>query len=170
MQAPAHDLTPEPHFERMAALIRAVLGTTGQRVQTGEVEGAYCPGSYDLSIDGLKFCGIAQRRLSRAVIVQAFVLTEGSGCSYGEAARDFYRMAGKGAPADAFPRVVPERMASLSELGMSGGVDAFVGRVRDVLAGLGTVEEMSACPASLEADAKRSLASLKERNGNVGLL
>jgi octanoyl-[GcvH]:protein N-octanoyltransferase len=169
MPAPAHDLTPEPHFERMAALIREALGTTGKRVQTGEVEGAYCPGSYDLSIDGFKFCGIAQRRLTRAVIVQAFVLTEGSGRTYGEAARDFYRMAGEGAPAGAFPRVVPERMASLSELGVRGGAGAFAGRVRDVLAGLGTVEEMNACPASLEADAKRSLAALRARNGSVGL-
>jgi octanoyl-[GcvH]:protein N-octanoyltransferase len=169
MPASAHDLNPDPHFESMAALIREAVGTTGKRVQTGEVEGAYCPGSYDLSIDGFKFCGIAQRRLTRAVVVQAFVLTEGSGRTYGEAARAFYRIAGDGAPASAFPHVVPERMASLSELGVCGGVSAFAGRVRDVLAGLGKLEEMNACPSLLEEEAKRSLAALKARNGNVGV-
>ena len=41
----------------MVELIREALRGTGQNVDTGEIAGAFCPGTFDLSIGGLKFCG-----------------------------------------------------------------------------------------------------------------
>lgn len=164
----SHDLNPALHFESMVELIRMAVQDQGHLVQTGEVEGAYCPGSYDLSLNGFKFCGIAQRRLSRAVAVQAFVLTEGSGRSYGEVARSFYGIAGEGAKPTDFPQVVPQRMATLDELGVSGGAMGFARRIREALAGSGTTEIMGECPWWLKEETGKSLEMLKARNGNVG--
>ncbi|MBD3920615.1 lipoate--protein ligase family protein [Paenibacillus sp. PR3] len=85
-------------FERMYELISLALSFTGSRVDKGEIAGAYCPGDYDLSIDGRKFCGIAQRRQAKALIVQAFVVAEGSGSERAALVRAFYdAAAGTGA-------------------------------------------------------------------------
>jgi octanoyl-[GcvH]:protein N-octanoyltransferase len=77
-------------FERMYELIALALSFTGCRVDKGEIAGAYCPGDYDLSVDGRKFCGIAQRRQAKALIVQAFVVAEGSGSERAAMVRAFY--------------------------------------------------------------------------------
>jgi octanoyl-[GcvH]:protein N-octanoyltransferase len=103
-------------FELMYRLIGAALKRAGASVSKGEIAGSYCPGEYDVSIGGRKFCGIAQRRQQHAFVVQAFVVVEGSGAGRAAVAREFYRKAAKGAAPDYFPDVVPERMASLSEL------------------------------------------------------
>jgi octanoyl-[GcvH]:protein N-octanoyltransferase len=115
-------------FERMYALIYgAVASAFGCSVNKGEVEGSYCPGDYDLHIDGFKFCGIAQRRQVKAMVIQAFVIVEGSGAARASMVRDFYKRAGKGADPGTFPNVIPESMSSLQERSAAklGGADAF---------------------------------------------
>jgi octanoyl-[GcvH]:protein N-octanoyltransferase len=102
-------------FERMYALISRTLGGFGATVNKGEVEGSYCPGDYDLHIDGLKFCGIAQRRQVKAMIIQAFVLAGGSGIARAELVKAFYERAGVGAKPGAYPLIVPSTMSSLEE-------------------------------------------------------
>ncbi|MFX3636498.1 MAG: biotin/lipoate A/B protein ligase family protein [Candidatus Pristimantibacillus sp.] len=103
-------------FERMYGLIRHALRNTGFDVDKGEIAGAYCPGDFDLSIGGLKFCGIAQRRQAHAFIIQAFVIAEGSGQERAQLVRTFYeRAAAGGEPAD-YPMVTDSSTASLEEL------------------------------------------------------
>src|SRR5690606_33347425 len=53
-------------FRLMAEVLGKTLRPFGIRFDAGEVAGSYCPGEFDLSIGGRKFCGIAQRRLLRA--------------------------------------------------------------------------------------------------------
>lgn len=104
-------------FQLMYELISTALQDTGVQVDKGEVAGAYCPGDYDLSIGGRKFCGIAQRRLSKAYIVQAFVNAGGSGEERGHLVRQFYdTAAGGSAHGISYPQVHAETMGSLEEL------------------------------------------------------
>jgi octanoyl-[GcvH]:protein N-octanoyltransferase len=114
-------------FERMYSLIRRTLSAFGCEITRGEVAGSYCPGDYDLQVDGLKFCGIAQRRQVRAMIIQAFVIAEGSGSERAELVKAFYDRAGVGAEPEDYPFVRPEVMTSLQERGIVGvnGVEAF---------------------------------------------
>ncbi len=113
-------------FERMYALIRRTLEVFDCTVKKGEILGSYCPGDYDLHIGGYKFCGIAQRRQVRAMIIQAFVLVEGSGAARAELVKAFYERAGVGAEPDAYPKIVPASMVSLQEKGAKlGAVGAF---------------------------------------------
>ena len=82
-------------------IIRAVASLEPKRlrVDIGEIAGAYCPGDYDLSVDGRKFCGIAQRRLTNASLLQAFIDVEGDGAARAREAASFYRhAAGSGEP------------------------------------------------------------------------
>lgn len=113
---PAEDAFADIHagYRTMAEFIRLMLEPYGVRVETGEVAGSYCPGDFDVSIDGRKFGGLAQRRRRGAVAVQAFLLADGSGSARAELVRGFYDKAA--CPNDTFPFVCPETVASLSEL------------------------------------------------------
>lgn len=113
-------------FRMMAELIAEAAGEWTSGTRAGEVEGAYCPGEYDLSIGGRKFCGIAQRRQLRAYVVSAFIVVEGSGTRLGQVAREFYRLAAGEAPHGDGLQVLPETMASLQELAGVPSADAFV--------------------------------------------
>lgn len=107
-------------FARMADLIKRAMAGYGLTVRHGEVEGSYCPGEYDLHIDGFKFCGIAQRRQVKAMIVTAFVNVAGSGDARAAQVRAFYDVAGVGAEPGAYPDVVAGRVTSLEERGFAG--------------------------------------------------
>lgn len=162
-------------FERMYGLIRHALKETGCRVDKGEVQGAYCPGDFDLSINGFKFCGIAQRRQTQAYIVQAFIVAEGSGQERASLVRSFYERAANRAGAGVYPEVTDESTASLeqlTELG-SGAGQAFVDAVKRIVlsqqteAGLREAETRLVMPASEEilamADVLRSRYSIQEQ-------
>ncbi|OAB42782.1 ligase [Paenibacillus glacialis] len=103
-------------FEKMYSLIRHALSNTGSHVDKGEIVGAYCPGDFDLSIGGRKFCGIAQRRQAHAYIVQAFVIVNGSGQERAQLVRGFYERAAVDAASSQYPLVTDDSTASLSEL------------------------------------------------------
>jgi Lipoate-protein ligase A len=123
------------NFEQMYELIRLALQGTGRQVDKGEIKGAYCPGEFDLSIGGYKFCGIAQRRQAHAVIIQAFIVAAGSGAERARLVRSFYDLASPGADAVDFPVVTDASTASLEELaGLgSGASQAFAAAVKQVI-------------------------------------
>lgn len=112
----------QPAFHRMAGLIEQALRGTGRQVRAGEIAGAFCPGAFDLSISGQKFCGIAQRRQSKALIVQAFIIAEGSGGNRADLVRAFYEEAAGDTPPELYPKVTRESTASLQELTSLGAL------------------------------------------------
>ena len=77
-------------------------------IEAREIVGSYCPGSYDLSIDGKKFAGISQRRLKKGVAVQIYLCVNGSGSERAEMIRRFYELSKKGEETKfAYPQIVP---------------------------------------------------------------
>ncbi|MCR2805454.1 lipoate--protein ligase family protein [Paenibacillus soyae] len=156
-------------FEAMFKLIREALSSTGRVVEKGLVEGAYCPGDYDLGIDGRKFCGIAQRRQVNATIIQAFVVAEGSGSSRAEFVRAFYDIASGGDDSLGHPIVEGQSTASLEELAGLGpmGAFSFAGAVKNVLAGAGIAAsyDVSSLPNQIEIEEK--IASIRARYAQV---
>ncbi|CAH8714687.1 lipoate--protein ligase family protein [Paenibacillus thiaminolyticus] len=160
-------------FERMYRLIRRALQHTCCRVDKGEVEGAYCPGDFDLSIGGRKFCGIAQRRQANAFIVQAFVIAGGSGRDSAGLVREFYARATAGGTERDYPRVAEESTASLEEAAGLGGeadaAEAFTAAVKRVIRERQTEQGITAAAAKLhlpEPDEVRAAAAeLRRRYG-----
>ncbi|MBG9737182.1 lipoate--protein ligase family protein [Paenibacillus alvei] len=126
-------------YERMYQLIKLALRNTGYTVDKGEIDGAYCPGDYDLSVGGIKFCGIAQRRQAHAFVVQAFVICEGSGKVSAELVRSFYERAALGVLQADHPVVTEDKTGSLEELASLGsnvGIGAaqvFIDAVKKVV-------------------------------------
>ena len=99
----------------MYGVIQGALQQLGTHVKKGEIAGSYCPGDYDLSVNGQKFCGIAQRRQIGAYAVQAFVVVSGTGQNRAKLVRDFYEEAGS-KDAKGYLDIHLNTMASLSEL------------------------------------------------------
>ncbi len=104
-------------FRFMAEWISRAVHPWSVHVHTGEVEGAFCPGDYDISIKGRKFCGIAQRRQAKAYMITAFVIVEGNGEELGAQIKRFYDLATSEEDQDKnYPIVRPETMGGLNEL------------------------------------------------------
>lgn len=76
---PGEQLSLRAAFAELAGVIVAAAGRLGLAAAVGRVEGAYCPGDYDIATGGHKFAGIAQRRTKQAIAVHSFVLVEGPG-------------------------------------------------------------------------------------------
>ena len=104
-------------YDAMWALIQSMFADFPQTIDAGEIVGSYCPGSYDLSINGKKFAGISQRRLRKGVAVQIYLCVNGSGSKRAGIVREFYQRAKQDEEMKfTYPVVVPDVMASLSEL------------------------------------------------------
>mgnify|MGYP000500005777 CR=1 FL=1 len=144
-------------FDYMVSLLQHSLQSYGSDVKVGEITGAYCPGDYDVSVHGRKFCGIAQRRQAKAFIIQAFVVVEGSGDERSALVRAFYERAtarlkadeagvgaerhtNKGVTSEVNHPIVKEgTMASLQELLGVPNTAAFIAHIKSSLAQRGTI-------------------------------
>ncbi|NEW04567.1 lipoate--protein ligase family protein [Paenibacillus sp. SYP-B3998] len=130
----AGDMEHRKDFELMVTLIRDAMNRMTNRIEQGEVVGSFCPGEFDLSVGGRKFCGIAQRRQQYALSVQAFIIVEGIGEGKADLARDFYRQAAGSVGEGEYPQVAPGSMASLSEcLHMPLTVEQFISNLIEVM-------------------------------------
>ncbi|QQZ09256.1 lipoate--protein ligase family protein [Heyndrickxia vini] len=104
-------------YEAMWALIKHMFSDYDTNIEAREIVGSYCPGSYDLSIDGKKFAGISQRRIRKGVAVQIYLCITGNGQERAKLVQQFYEKARKGIETKwVYPTINPEVMASLSEL------------------------------------------------------
>src|SRR5699024_1830465 len=104
-------------YEIMYQLITHMLRDVSNKIKAYEIVGSYCPGKYDLSIDGVKFAGISQRRIRDGVAVQIYIDAEGRQEERANIIRDFYQI-GKGDAQTSFtyPDVEPDKMGSLSSI------------------------------------------------------
>lgn len=104
-------------YEAMVDFVRLILPEVADQIEAYEIVGSYCPGDYDLSIDGKKFAGISQRRIRQGIAVQIYLCVEGSGPTRAELVREFYERSLQGEPTKfTYPVIRPEVMASLVEL------------------------------------------------------
>ncbi|MCP3779521.1 lipoate--protein ligase family protein [Paenibacillus sp. MZ03-122A] len=134
---PQRAISLHEDFRLMAALIADALVPWSGEAQTGEIPGSFCPGDYDVSVRGRKFCGIAQRRQAKAYIITAFVMIEGSGVERAQAVQQFYTEAAgdtsAGVQQQDYPRVNPATMGSLAELAGVPSVEAYTASLRRVV-------------------------------------
>lgn len=104
-------------YDAMWSLIKLMFSDYEAVIDAREIIGSYCPGSYDLSIDGKKFAGISQRRIRKGVAVQIYLCVTGSGQERARHIQQFYEKARKGIETKwTYPDIYPEVMASLAEL------------------------------------------------------
>jgi len=104
-------------YDTMVELINQMLTEYNVEVEAREIVGSYCPGSYDLSINGQKFAGISQRRLRGGVAVQIYLCVTGSGSERAKVIQGFYEHGLMNEVTKfTYPVIKPHTMASLTEL------------------------------------------------------
>jgi len=104
-------------YDAMVQFIQRLFQEEGYPIEAFEITGSYCPGTYDLSINGKKFAGISQRRVKNGSAVQIYLCVEGSGSERAAMIEEFYERAIQGEETRfTYPVIKPETMASLSEL------------------------------------------------------
>jgi len=104
-------------YDAMVQFIQRLFQEEGLPIEAFEIQGSYCPGTYDLSIDGKKFAGISQRRVKNGSAVQIYLCVEGSGSERAKLIQHFYEKAILDSETRFdYPVIQPETMASLSEL------------------------------------------------------
>ncbi|MBJ8325376.1 lipoate--protein ligase family protein [Streptococcus pacificus] len=101
----------------MVDFIKMLFSDLHKRIDYFEIEDSYCPGNYDLSIDGKKFAGIAQRRIKKGIVVSIYLSVSGNQEERGQMIADFYQkgLAGQTTKVS-YPKVNPSSMANLSDL------------------------------------------------------
>ncbi|NEW66083.1 protein--protein lipoyl transferase [Granulicatella sp. zg-84] len=101
----------------MTTFIQELLKPYKASVEYRLIEHSYCPGDFDLSINGKKFAGIAQRRFKEGVSISVYLSVCGNQQKRGELIRDFYVSGLQDEETTfKFPEVHPEVMANLSDL------------------------------------------------------
>ena len=83
-----HELTIDEAYQRMVDLIQAAFPSL--EIVTGEITHSYCPGSFDISVNGQKIGGISQRRNKVGVTVMLYLSVCGNQQDRGKLIRDFY--------------------------------------------------------------------------------
>ncbi|HLS23213.1 MAG TPA: lipoate--protein ligase family protein [Pseudogracilibacillus sp.] len=113
----SRNLSIHDGYDLMYTLVQQLLEREETHVQAYEIVGSYCPGDYDLSINGKKFAGISQRRVREGISVQMYLDVAGSSYERAKLVKQFYTHAKRNEPTRfSYPKVNPHVMASLSEL------------------------------------------------------
>lgn len=104
-------------YDLMYAFIQEVFKRYTSKIKAYEIVGSYCPGDYDLSINGIKFAGISQRRVRDGVAVQIYIDVEGNSKKRASIVKQFYSLSkGRENTNYIYPEVNPEVMGTISEL------------------------------------------------------
>lgn len=122
-------------YELMYDLIKFVFKNETKDIEAYEIIGSYCPGDYDLSINGIKFAGISQRRVRDGVAVQIYLDIAGSGYEKAQIVEQFYQLSRKGEKTSyTYPDVNPHVMGSINELlGTSYTTELFIDHLISIL-------------------------------------
>lgn len=111
-------LTVDAAYEIIAGLMRSTFPTFN--LDTYEVINSYCPGKYDLSVNGQKIAGIAQRRSKGAVALMLYLSVTGNQDERSEIVSEFYHAGAAYSQNQwTFPRVDKSVMTTVSDLGFA---------------------------------------------------
>lgn len=108
-----YPLTIDEAYQQMVRLIDLTLARYNLQVEAYEIADSYCPGKFDLVVDGRKIGGIAQRRFKSGLTTAAYISVSGDQKARAELIRAFYDVAQAD---DRFPTVNPASMISLTDL------------------------------------------------------
>lgn len=110
-------LTIDEGYDTMFRLISETFREYGKKIEAYEISDSYCPGDFDLSINGKKIAGIAQRRLKNGIAIMIYLSVSGDQQQRAELLQDFYTAGLQGESVKwHFPKIDPEVMGTLEEM------------------------------------------------------
>lgn len=158
-------------YDLMVDFIQDLFNKETNEIKAFEIKGSYCPGDYDLSIDGIKFAGISQRRVRNGVAVQIYIDIAGSSYKRASIVRDFYKLSKQGAQTKySYPEITPNVMGSINQLlHQNYTVNQIIQRIKELLIDKGN-QLLEADLLPLEADIfNNRLEQMQKRNEKIKL-
>ncbi|WP_137597987.1 lipoate--protein ligase family protein [Paucilactobacillus kaifaensis] len=108
-------ITIDESYQEMTDLINAAFPELD--INAFEIEHSYCPGKFDLSVNGQKIGGMSQRRNQNGVVIMLYLSVSGDQSARGKLVADFYAHGLKQAENKwNFPDVWPQTMVDLDDL------------------------------------------------------
>lgn len=156
-------------YEIMYSFVKKILTCYTKNIKAYEIVGSFCPGDYDLSIDGIKFAGISQRRVRNGVSVQIYIDVCGDNSLRAQIAKEFYELSRKNEKTSyKYPNINPSVMGSLSELlNRKITISEIIGRISEVMGELG-INIVQSDLTQLEHDVyKKRLEQMIKRNESI---
>lgn len=102
-------------YERMHEIVSRALAPYGLKVTADEVPDSYCPGDYDLSINGRKIAGISQRRIKGGIAIMIYIGMDGIQDERSLLVKDFYDKGLQGEDVKwHYPDINPDVMTTVS--------------------------------------------------------
>lgn len=77
-------------YNLMTSFIKELFPEAQDKIKAMEISNSYCPGDFDLSINGKKFAGIAQRMVKDAFVVSIYISIFGDQKRRANMMREFY--------------------------------------------------------------------------------
>lgn len=138
---PSRDLTAwQGNFIQMTEGVLRGLRRLGLAVEFGEAPGSYCPGAYDLLLEGKKIAGIAQAIRGGYAMVSGMILVNQDPMATTTLLQEFYARAGDGR------RLSPDAVTRLD-----AAIDVTIDQVFDALvSGFGELHNLH--PLALSPD------------------
>ncbi|MFC6253063.1 lipoate--protein ligase family protein [Secundilactobacillus hailunensis] len=113
-QTASQHLSVDDGYELMEQLLQQTFPSLS--IENHEVAHSYCPGDYDLSVNGKKIAGISQRRSTKALVVMAYISILGDQIFRGSLVREFYDAGLAGHTNElGFPEVWPDTMINVAD-------------------------------------------------------
>lgn len=103
-------------YSRMHQVIQEAFASFNKPIEAYEIKDSYCPGDFDLSIDGRKIAGISQRRIRGGIAIMIYLSVSGDQHKRAQMIREFYARGLKETDTKwTFPVVDPQVMTTLEE-------------------------------------------------------
>lgn len=153
-------------YSRMHRLIQAAFSDRTEPIDAFEVSDSYCPGAFDLSIQGKKIAGTAQRRIRGGIAIMIYLSVNGNQQQRAEMIRSFYQKGLKGTETQwTFPDVNPDSMTTLEDaFNMPLSVDDVKGRLAEVLKTAGVSVLPGELTSTMQSFYEEGLDKMKKRN------
>ncbi|MBM7711339.1 lipoate--protein ligase family protein [Enterococcus xiangfangensis] len=136
------------------------------KLTVGEITDSYCPGKYDLSINGKKIAGIAQRRVKDGVAIMMYLSVNGEQNLRGNIVRSYYQSGLEEQFGIDYPPVNPASMTTLHD---AAAFDVTIDSVKnELLQTLPHQDQTSFLPNFQQLDDyQRRIQNMYQRNSII---
>lgn len=111
------ELSIDVAYQTMYRFVQQMLEDLTDQIKAYEIIGSFCPGDYDLSIGGVKFAGISQRRVRQGTAIQIYIDVAGESRQRAKDLKEFYRIGQKDVTTSfTYPTIQPDVHGALNKL------------------------------------------------------
>ena len=160
-----HNLSIDDAYEQMVALVAASLSQYNINVESYEIPDSYCPGKFDIVVNGQKIGGIAQRRFKSGVTTAAYLSVNGDQTKRAELIKTYYRIGEAGSD---YPSINTTSMTTIEAvIGQPINVDDYQSLVISTLEGVSSVKQGDYNDSELEELYKKSFDKTESRSQKI---